>query len=230
MKSIPYRNAIGSLLYCSTWTRPDIAYSVNSLSRFVENPAPAHWTALKRVIRYLKGTRDECLSFNSGSELELVGYCDSDWSGNTDSRRSQTGYIFFLAGGAITWKTKLQPTVALSTAEAEYMALGAAVQEAIYIRKILCDLNLKQAQPTLIFVDNQAAIHIAKNPVYHQRTKHIDIRHHYTREKIESKEVRLEYKPTAEMIADLLTKPVGVQVFKRLRSSILNVAQSKEEC
>ena len=131
MKKKPYRNLVGSLLYSAIWTRPDIAYAVSACSRYLENPGWNHWNAAKRILRYMKETKSIGIQFNRDESLELYGYCDADWAGELDSRRSTTGYVFMLAGGAISWKVKAQPTVALSSAEAEYMALSAAVQEAI---------------------------------------------------------------------------------------------------
>lgn len=222
MSKIPYRHAIGSLLYISTWTRPEIAYAVQRCAAYVENPGQDHWTAVKRIIRYLKGTINSGINFVPNGTLNLTGYCDADWGGDTDSRKSFTGYIFKLAGNTITWRSRKQPTVALSTAEAEYMSLAEAVQEALYLRQLLHELGYTQTEPTTIFIDNQSAIKIAENPVQHQRTKHIDIKHHLVRDNIQNKHITLKYLPSTEMIADILTKPLPGPRFINLKSLILN--------
>jgi len=137
---------------------------------------------------------------------DLVGYSDADWAGDIDSRRSTTGYLFTIGGVPVSWKSKRQATVALSTAEAEYMALSAATQEVVWLRKFLKNFEIEQSEATVIFEDNQGCIALAKNPVAHERTKHIDIRYHFIREQIEENTIDVKYLPTEEMLADLLTK------------------------
>ena len=177
----------------------------------------------KRLLRYLTGTRDATLRFSRGNATDLVltGYCDADWAGDPDTRRSTTGYVFMLCGASISWASKLQPTVALSSAEAEYMALSAAVQEAVYLRRLLSDLGYPQEQPTVIYEDNQGCIAMSNNPVMHKRTKHIDIRYHFVREHVESQEIRLEYVASEHQLADLLTKPLGAVRMAMLREQVL---------
>jgi hypothetical protein len=208
MQNIPYQNAVGSLMYAMIGTRPDIAYSVGVVSRFASNPGSTHWTTVKRVIRYLKGTADYCVTYGP-SKVGLIGYCDADWAGNLDDRKSTTGYLFLLAGGAISWASKKQPTVALSTTEAEYMALNAASQEAIWLKRLLKELKYDIEQPTTIRVDNTGCIELAKNPTHHARTKHIDIKHHFIRECIDKGEIKLEYCSTKDMTADIMTKALS---------------------
>ena len=222
MKNVPYRHAIGSLLYVSTWTRPEISYAVQKCAAYVENPGMNHWTAIKRIMRYLKGTITDGITFKPDTSLILTGYCDADWGGDTDSRKSITGYIFKLGGGVITWRARKQPTVALSTAEAEYMSLSEATQEAIYLRQLLNELGYRQTEPTIIYIDNQSAIKIAENPVQHQRTKHIDIKHHFIRSSVEKKDIVLQYLPTNEMPADILTKSLPGPQFNKLKATIIN--------
>jgi hypothetical protein len=205
MEKVPYRHAVGSLIYLVTGTRPDLAVATSSVAKFCENPGPAHWTAVKRILRYLKGTSDWGLLFNPKDDT-LVGYSDADWAGDPDSRKSTTGYLFTIGGVPVSWKSKKQATVALSTAEAEYMALSTAAQEVSWLRKFLVNFGLDQNKATVIFEDNQGCIALAKNPVSHERTKHIDIRYHFIRELVEAKMIDLQYLPTADMLADLLTK------------------------
>lgn len=222
MKKKPYRNLVGSLLYSAIWTRPDITYAVSACSRYLENPGEAHWIAAKRILRYLKGTKSLGIEFNYSRGLELYGYCDADWASDLDSRRSTTGYVFILAGGSISWKVKVQPTVALSSAEAEYMALSAATQEAIYLRNLMKDLGYELKEATTLFQDNQACISMAKNPTNHQRRKHIDIKYHFINEAIENHQIRIVYCKSEDMHADIFTKPLSKTKFQRHRSVIMN--------
>jgi hypothetical protein len=205
MEKIPYRSAVGSLIYLVTGTRPDIAVATSNVAKYCENPGPQHWQAVKRIFRYLKGTSDLGLLFNPKDDT-LIGYSDADWAGDIDSRRSTTGYLFTIGGVPVSWKSKKQATVALSTAEAEYMALSAATQEVSWLRKFLANFGFSLSDATVIFEDNQGCIALAKNPIAHERTKHIDIRYHFVREQIEAKTIDVRYISTEDMLADLLTK------------------------
>src|SRR6201996_6441500 len=163
MKNIPYQSAVGAIMYAMLGTRPDIAFAVTILSQFSSNPGKSHWTAVKRVLRYLKGSINYKLAYGGSNsrqtDPELIGYCDADWASNVDDRRSVTGYVFMLAGGAISWKTKKQPTVALSSVEAEYMAATQATKEAIWFRSFLTQLGINVgSSPTTIYSDSQGSI------------------------------------------------------------------------
>ena len=209
MAVVPYRSAVGSLMYAMVATRPDIAAAVSAVSRYMGNPGPEHWTAVKRIMRYLKGTAAWVLTLGSDVPLQLVGYCDADWGGgDLDGRRSTTGYVFSLGSGSIVWSSKRQPTVALSTTEAEYMATTNAAREAVWLRRLLGELGYEPTEATVLYSDNQGSIRLAHNPVNHSRTKHIDVQHHFVRELIESKEVALRYCPSDANVADVLTKPL----------------------
>lgn len=208
MRDVPYQEAVGSILYLAQCTRPDINFAISNVSKYNNHPGRAHWNAVKRIFRYLRKTSDYKLTYQSGREnSELHGFSDADWASDVDDRRSCTGYVFMLENCAISWASKKQPTVALSSAEAEYMALSSATQEAIWIRQLLGELIGVQ-QPIKIFVDNQSAINLAKNHMYSPRTKHIDIRHHFVREKLSNHVIDLEYIGTDQMTADNLTKAV----------------------
>jgi hypothetical protein len=157
----------------------------------------------------------------------LTGYSDSDWGGDPDTRRSTTAYLFQFGGGPISWSSRLQPTVALSSAEAEYMAVCAATQESTYLRQLLEEFGYPQVSATKIFEDNQGCIALARNPVLHKRTKHIEIRYHFIRERIESKQVQLEYVPTQKQLADIMTKALPKPQFETLRSMVMGYAQTR---
>ena len=214
-----YQSMVGSLLYAAMATRPDIAQAVSAVSKFNANPDAAHLTAVKRILRYLKGTVNFALKYEQSDSGALIGFSDADWAGDQDDRRSTTGNVFLLNGGAVSWLSKKQATVALSTAEAEYIALSQAAQEGIWLKRLLSDLGV-EAMSTLILEDNQGAIAIAKNPVNHSRTKHIDIRYHYIRECVQNGQIELQYCPTNDMKADIFTKPLPRQKFEYFRGEI----------
>lgn len=158
-----YQSAVGSLLYLSSWTRPDLTYAVSNASKFCNNPTKQYWTAVKRILRYLKGTQNHGLLYTKNDHKNCVGYSDADWAGDVNDRKSTSGYLFKMSGAPVSWKSKKQACVALSTTEAEYMALSSAAQEATWIRQLTKDLQNAQVKPTVIHEDNQAAICMAKN-------------------------------------------------------------------
>jgi hypothetical protein len=205
-KTNPYSTLVGSLMYLASCTRPDIAQAVGALARYMSSPTQDHWTAAKHVLRYLAGTTTHGITFGS-SQPTLLVYCDANYAGDIDTRRSTTGYVFILNGGAINWTSRLQATVAVSTTEAEYIAAAATVKEALWVRKLLQDLKL-DINTITIMADSQSAITLLKNPVLSVRSKHIDVAHHLARERVARKEVDFKFIPTASMVADSLTKPV----------------------
>jgi len=206
MKGVPYQEAIGSLMYAALGTRPDISFAVQHLSQFSSNPSPAHWTAVKRVLRYLNNTRDFGIIFDGNSDHILTGYTDSDWGSNLADRKSISGYIFHF-NGPVSWNSKKQPTVALSSMEAEYIAISHATREAVWLRHALSTLGFPQTSPSELNADNQAALSFSNDEDSHRRTKHIDIRHHFVREKVTAGEITTNYVPSKDNCADLLTKP-----------------------
>lgn len=215
MKLIPYRSIMGFLNYVSTKTRPDITFSVNLLSRYCVNPGMKHWKYAKRILRYLKGSMEKGITFNQDLEVKLEEYTDADWAQDREDRKSTSGYIFRIGEAIVSWKSKKQTTVALSTAEAEYIALSYAMREGLYLRSILKELGYEQKKPTVIHIDNQAALAWAKNPVDRQRSKHIDIKYHFIRESIQNGDFELKYCITQEMAADMMTKPLSRNQFER---------------
>ena len=218
-----YMEMVGSLLYLSGGTRPDIAWAVGDLCRHMSAPTDVHMVAAKRVLRYLAGTRilGICYTGQPDGQSNLVGYADADFGGDLDTRRSTTGQLFTINGGAVSWKSTLQKTVSLSTQEAEYQASGAAAREALWLRKLLPDLGMPIDQIT-IYNDNQACLELLNNPIIGgERRKHIDITHHFVRERIhETKELEFKYTPTGQMAADCLTKPVTAEILRRCRDQM----------
>jgi len=204
-RKLPYRELVGSLMYLAIATRPDIAHAVSWLSRFNECYDETHWLAAKRVLRYLRGTSDLGITYKR-SKRSLIGYVDADWANCPEDRKSYTGFVFILANGAVTWESRKQQTVALSSTEAEYMGISEASKEAIYLRRFLLELSFNDLANTTLFCDNVGAQKLVANPVFHSRTKHIDIRHHFVREAVKHHNIELKYTPTEDMAADVLTK------------------------
>ena len=256
MEKIPYREAVGSLLWIANGTRPDVAFAFSHVAKYMSNPGMEHWDAVKRILRYLKGTQNLKLTYNGNRNVSVSGYTsgslplvnkfreakegtskqknnkrikvnpeiyvDADYAADTDNRRSITGYIFMLAGAPISWQSRQQSSVALSTMEAEYMAACAATQEAIWLRLLLKDLHiLDHDQPLVIREDNTACIAFSKNSGDYKKSKHIDVRYHFVRERVAAGEVTLEYIATADQLADILTKPLDFPSFSSLRERII---------
>ncbi|KAH9714562.1 hypothetical protein KPL71_020696 [Citrus sinensis] len=217
MSRVPYASAMRSLIFAMISTRPDIAQAVGAVSRYMANPGGEHLIAVKRILRYIKGTSDVALCYG-GLEFTIRGYVDSDFAGDLDKRKSTTCYVFTLAGAAVSWVSKLQTVVALSTTEAEYMAATQACKEAIWIQRLLEELGHKQKK-IYVFCDSQSVLHIARNPSFHSRTKHIGVQYHFVREVVEDGSVDLQKIHTKENLADVLTKPINADKFIWSRSS-----------
>jgi hypothetical protein len=206
-----YQSLVGSLLYLANCTRPDLSQAVGVLSRFMSNPSAEHLSAAKQVLRYLRGTADLGLLYTNKTS-DLVGYCDADYAGDLDKRKSTSGFVFLRADAAISWSSKLQPTVALSTCEAEFISSAAAIKEALWLRNLLGDFEDK-VKPVLIYGDNQGALKLLHHPHAHQRTKHIDVAHRFAQDRVERGEVICEYVQTDDMVADCTTKVVPLKKF-----------------
>lgn len=220
----PCKNLVGNLMYLMLCTRPDLSTCVNILSRYTNKNNKELWKCLKRVLRYLKGTINLKLTYRKSSDYDniLSGYVDSDWGGSDNSdRKSTTGYLFKLFEQCtITWNTKRQASVAASSTEAEYMALYEAVKEALWLKSLATSINLCITKPIVIYEDNSGCISIASNPTNHKRSKHIDIKYHFSREQVERNIIKLYYIPTGQQLADALTKPLPAVAFQQLRSKM----------
>ena len=208
--SFTYATLIGSLMYLALGTRPDIAYAVNRLAQFTQDPKPEHWTAIKRIFRYLKGTRNHALTYGGSDDLLVLNqdlniFCDADWASDAD-RKSISGYVITLAGGAVAWSSKKQATVALSTAEAEYIAGTHTAKQVLWHRSLFKELEFDLPKTSTIFSDNQAAVSISHHPEFHARTKHIDITHHFLRDLVKSEILNVVYVNTQNNLADIFTK------------------------
>lgn len=205
---VPYQEAVGCLLFLAQATRPDIAFAVNNVSRFNNNHAQIHWQAVKRIMRYLSATIAMKLRYMKGHTSNIQAYCDADWASDVDQRKSCSGFVIKMGSAAISWGSKKQTIVALSSTEAEYIALSTITREILWLKQLQVEIDQNAEALTKIYCDNQSAIKLAEIDAYRPRTKHIDIRFHHIRENIESKIIAVEFIPTHEMVADSLTKPV----------------------
>lgn len=211
MQDIPYRQLVGALMYLAVATCSDIAYAVGVLARFGANPGLAHWKACKHLCCYLQGTKDMKLTYGpdaNSSELFTM-FSDADHGGEEDSRRSTSGMVVKMGTGAVSWASHLQSVVTLSTTEAEYISACSAGQEIIWLRNLFTEFGYKFNVPSTLYVDNQSALAIAKNPEHHGRMKHLDLRHYWLRDVVEAGVIDMRYLPTALMPADIMTKALG---------------------
>lgn len=216
-----YQSMVGALLYSATISRPDLAHSVSSVARFSAEPKQMHFSALKRILRYIRGTLDLAIEYSATGNERIIGYSDADFANDEDDRKSTTGLVFTLAGGAISWLSRKQDIVSLSTMESEYIALCTATQESTYLRQLQIDLEIPGAKdPIQMNCDNRAAIALATNPMTTKRSKHIDVKYHYVREKEEKKEIEVKWCQTEEMAADMFTKAIPKPQFQKLCGSI----------
>ncbi|PKU68977.1 Retrovirus-related Pol polyprotein from transposon TNT 1-94 [Dendrobium catenatum] len=213
-----FRRLVGSLQYL-TITRPDIAFAANQVCQHMQSPTEDDFKALKRLLRYVKGTLSYGLPITDGP-LEFRTYSDADWASDTTDRKSISGYCTFLGPNLVSWTVKKQVTVAKSSTEAEYRSLSAAASEVIWLRRLATELNLLQPAPTIIYCDNTSAMAIAKNPVFHARTKHIEIDYHFIHQQISSGHIALEHISSTDQIADIFTKPFSISRFTELRHKL----------
>lgn len=214
-----YRSLAGALQYL-TITRPDIAYAVQQVCLFMHDPREPHFHLLKRILRYLQGTRDQGLFIRPSRSVKLTAYSDADWGGCPDSRRSTSGYCVFLGENLVSWSSKRQPTISRSSAEAEYRGVANAVAETSWIRNLLTELHIPTLQATIVYCDNISAVYLSDNPVQHQRTKHVELDIHFVREKVKLGAVRVLHVPADFQYADIFTKGLPRQLFQRFKSSL----------
>src|SRR5437667_7876310 len=208
---------VGSLMYAMLCTRPDLAYAIQQLSQFNSNPTNAHFQAAKRVFRYLQGTQMTSLVYSKHTDdIKCVqAYCDADYAADGD-RKSISGSLFTLAGSPISWQAKKQTTVAQSTVESEYAAMAHTAKEMIWLQYLLQDLGMSKYEPKVLFCDNQGAISLAKNPTHHAKTKHVDVQLHFIRDHVEKGTIKIEYCPTEDMLADIMTRGLAKDRHVRL--------------
>ena len=215
MDNIPYASLVGSLMYAQTCTRPDISFAVGMLGRYQSNPGLFHWRAAKKVLRYLQGTKDNMLTYRRTSNLEIVGYSDSNYAGCKDTRKSTFGYLFLLADVAISWKSGKQSVIATSTMEAEFIACFEATVQSLWLRNFINGLSIigTIAKQMRIYCDNAAAVFLYKNDRYTKCAKHMDLKYPFFKENVQNQRVQIVHIGTHDMIADPLTKGLAPKTF-----------------
>ena len=214
-----YQRLVGKLIYLSH-TRPDIAYAVGVVSQFMHNPSEDHMRAVTRILRYLKGTPGKGIKFKKNGHTKIEGYTDADWAGNIMDRKSTSGYFTFVGGNLVTWRSKKQNVVALSSAEAEFRGMVKGICELLWLRKMINELELGTENEMKLYCDNKAAIDISHNPVQHDRTKHIEVDRHFIKEKLDSHVISLPFVRSTEQVADILTKAVATKPFEEMLEKI----------
>ncbi|WZZ20649.1 hypothetical protein YC2023_122036 [Brassica napus] len=214
-----YRRMVGKLIYL-TITRPDICFAVNQVSQHMQAPKVHHWKMVDRILRYLSGSHGQGVWMGCNGSTEVVGYCDADWAGDRVDRRSTTGYCTFIGGNLVTWKSKKQKVISCSSAEAEYRAMLKLTNELVWIKGILKHLEIEQATPMTMHCDNQAAIHIASNSVFHERTKHIEVDCHKVRQMIILGVILPCYKRSEDQLADVFTKAARLKTMESILSRL----------
>uniref|UniRef100_A0A803R1P3 Reverse transcriptase Ty1/copia-type domain-containing protein n=1 Tax=Cannabis sativa TaxID=3483 RepID=A0A803R1P3_CANSA len=218
-----YRSVLGALQYL-TMTRPDIAFAVNRLSQFQQAPTSDHWSACKRILRYLSGTLHEGLHFAPAKTLDLQGFTDADWAGCYDDRKSTSGYCIYFGGNLVSWCSKKQTVVARSSTESEYRALALATTELVWIQSVLKEVGIPFQHCPILWCDNLGAGSLASNPVFHARTKHIEVDLHFVRDKVIAQELDVRYVDTSHQIADIFTKPLAATPFLHFRNKLTHVS------
>ena len=227
-----YRKLIGSLLYLAVITRPDICFAVNKLAQYNSAPLQCHFTAAKRILRYLKGTQSFGLRYYRNAKMgQIISYTDADWANNQEERKSVTGIVIKLAeeDSPIIWKSTKQRLVTLSSCESEYIALTVCIQETQFVVNVFKSIELPYEKPKL-YTDNQSVIAITKNPVISQRSKHIDIKYHFARNFIQQGNGTLQYVESNANIADMLTKPIRNEKLENMRRYHIQDSQIEEGC
>ena len=219
MSKLPYSQLVGALMYLAIATRPDIAHAVGVLSRFSSNPGMPHWKALKHLCRYVQGTKDFKLCYEPDPTCKepFSTYADADYAGDIDTRRSTSGMVVKMGTGAISWASKLQPVVTLSTTEAEYISATSAAQEILWLRNLFQEIGYEIEGASSLYLDNQSAIAVSKNPEHHGRMKHLDLRHYWLRDVVKEGKIDVKYIPTASMPADIMTKSLPKATVELMR-------------
>ena len=216
MRNKPYRSILGKINWGANGTRSDLIQSTSVLSRYQDNPGPAHWKAMLHLMAYIKGTLDYSITYHRGVSITPITYVDASFADDFDTRRSTAGYGVWMAGGLVSWSSKRQPTVALSTTEAEYMSMTRAVQQVMWMYAFLDEVGLPQKYPFVVYGDNAPAIALTKNTKGHARAKHIDVRYHYIREHVTDGSVTIEHVPSDKNLADIFTKQLPQALHHRM--------------
>jgi histone deacetylase 1/2 len=211
-----FRQIVGALQYL-IFTRPDICFAVNRVCQFMHAPTDSHWVVVKCILRYLKGTASYGFHITRGSSFALHGFTDADWAGSIDDRKSTGGYLVFFGQTLISWKSGKQRTVARSSTEAEYKALIDGTAEVIGLQYLLTDLQVPSVSAPTIWCDNLGATYLSANPIFHARTKHVEVDYHFVRDRVAKKEIQIRFVPSRDQLVDVFTKPLPVASFTAFR-------------
>jgi histone deacetylase 1/2 len=214
-----YRSVVGGLQYL-TLTRPDLSFAVNKVCQFLHAPRDPHWTAVKRILRFVKLTISHGLTLRRTPDTLLSAFSDADWVGNVDDRRSTGGYALFYGGNLIAWNARKQATVSRSSTESEYKAVANATAEIIWVQSLLRELGVSQDRVPILWCDNIGATYLSSNPVFHARTKHIEVDFHFVRERVADKQLQIKFISTKDQIADIFTKPLPLPAFQACRRNL----------
>jgi histone deacetylase 1/2 len=223
--SFRYRSVVGGLQYL-TLTRPDISFAVNKVCQFLSQPTDVHWEAVKRILRYVKGTLQTGLCFRKSASTGVSIFTDADWAGCVDDRRSTSGYAIFVGPNLVSWSSKKQPTVSRSSTEAEYKALANGAAEAMWISSLLKELGVPRQRTPILWCDNLGATYLTANPVFHARTKHIEIDFYFVRERVAKGALDVRFISSSDQLADVFTKPATRQMLDRFRTNLNLVCNS----
>lgn len=223
--SFRYRSIVGGLQYL-TLTRPDISFAVNKVCQFLAQPTEVHWEAVKRILRYVKGTLDTGLTIHKSPSVGISIFTDADWAGCVDDRRSTGGFAIFVGSNLVSWSSKKQPTVSRSSTEAEYKALANGAAEAMWIDTLLQELGVIRQRVPILWCDNLGATYLTANPVFHARTKHIEIDFHFVRERVADGALEVRFISSNDQLADIFTKPATRQMLDRFRTNLNLVCTS----
>jgi histone deacetylase 1/2 len=219
-----YRSIVGGLQYL-TLTRPDLSFAVNKVCQFIQSPTSVHWVAVKRILRFVKGTVDEGLKIQRSRNILLSGFSDADWAGCPDDRRSTSGFAVFLGTNLVSWSSRKQATVSRSSTEAEYKAIANVTAEIIWIQSLLRELGVFLRDRPRLWCDNLGATYLTTNPMFHARTKHIEVDFHFVREQVTRKAMEVRFISSKDQVADILTKPLSRAPFA-VNSRNLNIQRS----
>ena len=214
-----YRSIVGGLQYL-TITRPDISFAVNRVCQYLQAPRDTHWSAVKRILRYIRFTLSYGLHIRPNPSGIISAYSDADWAGSPDDRRSTGGYAVFFGSTLIAWSARKQATVSRSSTEAEYKAVANATAEIIWVQSLLQELGISQSQSPILWCDNIGATYLSANPVFHARTKHIEVDYHFVRERVSQKQLQIKFISSKDQLADIFTKPLPLPQFETCRRNL----------
>jgi histone deacetylase 1/2 len=217
--STKYRSIVGALQYL-TLTRPDLAFSVNKVCQFLHSPTTVHWSATKRILRYIMHTLDVGLRIRKSNSVLVSAFSDADWAGSIDDRRSTGGFAIYLGSNLVSWSARKQATVSRSSTEAEYKAMANATAEVIWVESLLAELGLKLRQPSCLWCDNLGATYLSANPVFHARAKHIEIDFHFVRERVAKRQLQVRFIASSDQVADGFTKALPAHKLEVFRSNL----------